>query len=158
MRINSGKIRKILGRVRTAPKRILKPFALKKHQDASVWMQHSQLFIWFRKSNKDFFSYTIFLVKKNKCEKILKLWENCYFIILSIHILKLEISWCDSPSPCWVVMAGASLRRKDREPAGYKSRPLSHAQADVVFRQWRLHEELALLLFPSAVWHPSRLH
>jgi hypothetical protein len=27
--------------------------------------------------------------------KILKLWENCYLIILSIHILKLEISGCD---------------------------------------------------------------
>jgi hypothetical protein len=52
-------------------------------------------FIWFRKSNKDF-SYTIFPVKKNKCWKNLKLWENCYLIILSIHILKLEISGCDN--------------------------------------------------------------
>jgi hypothetical protein len=40
------------------------------------------------------------------------------------------------------VMAGASLRREDREPTGYKSRPLSHAQADVVVRHWRLHGEL----------------
>jgi hypothetical protein len=28
-------------------------------------------------------------------EKFLKLWENRYLIILSIHILKLEISGCD---------------------------------------------------------------
>jgi hypothetical protein len=28
--------------------------------------------------------------------KILKLWENRYLIIISIHILKLEISGCDS--------------------------------------------------------------
>jgi hypothetical protein len=34
MRINSRKIRKILGRIWTAPKRILKPFALKKLPDA----------------------------------------------------------------------------------------------------------------------------
>jgi hypothetical protein len=58
-------------------------------------MQHTQLFIWFRKSNKDF-SYTIFPVKKINVEKVLKLWENCYLIILSIHILKLEISGCDN--------------------------------------------------------------
>jgi hypothetical protein len=30
-------------------------------------------------------------------EKILKLSENRYLIIISIHILKLEISGCDSP-------------------------------------------------------------
>jgi hypothetical protein len=35
-------------------------------------MQHSQLFIWLRKSNKDF-SYTTFPVKKNKRWKILKI-------------------------------------------------------------------------------------
>jgi hypothetical protein len=42
------------------------------------------------------FSYTIFPVKKINVEKILKLRENCYLIILSIHILKLEISGCDN--------------------------------------------------------------
>jgi hypothetical protein len=41
------------------------------------------------------FSYTIFPVKKINVGKILKLWENRYLIILSIHILKLEISGCD---------------------------------------------------------------
>jgi hypothetical protein len=42
------------------------------------------------------FSYTTFPVKKINVGKILKLWENCYLIILSIHILKLEISGCDT--------------------------------------------------------------
>jgi hypothetical protein len=94
MRTNSKKVRKILGRIGQHLNTFLKPFALKKHWEASAWVQHSQLFIWFRKSNKDF-SYTIFPVKKINVGKILKLWENCYLIILSIHILKLEISGCD---------------------------------------------------------------
>jgi hypothetical protein len=42
------------------------------------------------------FSYTIFPVKKINVGKILKLRENRYLIILSIHILKLEISGCDT--------------------------------------------------------------
>jgi hypothetical protein len=42
------------------------------------------------------FSYTIFPVKKINVGKILKLLENRYLIILSIHILKLEISGCDT--------------------------------------------------------------
>jgi hypothetical protein len=46
-----------------------------------------------------FFSYTRFPVKKINVGKVLKLWENCYLIILSIHILKLEISGCDSLKP-----------------------------------------------------------
>jgi hypothetical protein len=42
------------------------------------------------------FSYTIIPAKKNKCWKNFKIYEkNCYLIILSIHILKLEISGCD---------------------------------------------------------------
>jgi hypothetical protein len=48
----------------------------------------------FRKSNNGF-SYTIFPVKKINVGKFYKLWENCYLIILSIHILKCEISGCD---------------------------------------------------------------
>jgi hypothetical protein len=95
MRINSRKIRKILGRVWTSPKRILKSFCTHKPLDASTWMQHPQLFIWFRKSNKDF-SYTIFPVKKINVGKNLKLWRNHCLIVLSIHILKLEISGCDT--------------------------------------------------------------
>jgi hypothetical protein len=45
---------------------------------------------------KQGFFYTIFSVKKNKCWKILKLLENRYLVVLSIHILKLEISGCDT--------------------------------------------------------------
>jgi hypothetical protein len=40
------------------------------------------------------FSYSIFPVKKINMEEILKLRENCYLVILSINILKLEISGC----------------------------------------------------------------
>jgi hypothetical protein len=91
----------------------LKPFALKKHQDASAWMQHSQLFIWFRKSNKDF-SYTIFPVNKINVGKILKLWENCCLIILSIHTLKLEISGCDKSTPLKGISSRDSKKEKTR--------------------------------------------
>jgi hypothetical protein len=45
------------------------------------------------------FSYTRFPVNKINVGKILKLWENRYLIILSIHILKLEISGCDGNRP-----------------------------------------------------------
>jgi hypothetical protein len=97
MRINFGKIQKILERFWIAPKRIFETFCTQEPLDASAWMQHSQLFIWFRKSNNDL-SYTIFSVKKINVGKNLKLWENRYLIILSIHILKLEISGCDIAS------------------------------------------------------------
>jgi hypothetical protein len=62
------------------------------------------------------------------------------------------------PSPYCGVMASSYFDAQAMEPACYKSCPLSHAQADVVVRHWRLHGELALLLFPTAMWHPSRLH
>jgi hypothetical protein len=94
MRINSRKIRKILRRVWTAPKRIFETFCTQEPLDASAWMQHSQLCFDSENQTKDF-SYTIFPVKKINVGKVLKLWENCYLIILSIHILKLEISGCD---------------------------------------------------------------
>jgi hypothetical protein len=95
MRINSRKIRKILRRVWTAPKRIFETFCTQEPLDASAWMQHSQLCFDSENQTKDF-SYTIFPVKKINVGKVLKLWENCYLIILSIHILKLEISGCDN--------------------------------------------------------------
>jgi hypothetical protein len=57
-------------------------------------MQHSQLLFNLENQSKDF-SYTIFPVKKINVGKILKLSENRYLIIISIHILKLEISGCD---------------------------------------------------------------
>jgi hypothetical protein len=43
-----------------------------------------------------YFSYTIFPVKKNKCWNNFKIVRKFYLIILSIHILKLEISGCDN--------------------------------------------------------------
>jgi hypothetical protein len=52
-------------------------------------------FYFLKKIKQEFFSYTIFPVKKTNVGKILKLGENCYLIILSIHILKLKISGCD---------------------------------------------------------------
>jgi hypothetical protein len=55
---------------------------------------NTQLLFNLENQTKDF-SYTIFPVKKINVGKILKLWENRYLIILSIHILKLEISGCD---------------------------------------------------------------
>jgi hypothetical protein len=41
----------------------------------------------------------MFPVNKINVGKVLKWWENHYLIILSIHILKLEISGCDKPTP-----------------------------------------------------------
>jgi hypothetical protein len=61
-------------------------------------MQHSQLLFNLENQTKDF-SYTIFPVKKISVGNFLKLSENCYLIILSIHILKLEISGCDKSTP-----------------------------------------------------------
>jgi hypothetical protein len=61
-------------------------------------MQHSQLLFNLENQTKDF-SYTIFPVKKISVGNFLKLSENCYLIILSIHILKLEISECDKSTP-----------------------------------------------------------
>jgi hypothetical protein len=59
-------------------------------------MQHSQLLFNLENQTRDF-SYTIFPVKKiNVGNFFLKLSENRYLIIISIHILKLEISGCDS--------------------------------------------------------------
>jgi hypothetical protein len=49
-----------------------------KQQNASVWMQHSQFFIWFRKSNK-YFSYTIFPVKKINIGKVFKIMRKLLF-------------------------------------------------------------------------------
>jgi hypothetical protein len=42
------------------------------------------------------FSYTIFPVNKINVGKVLKLWENHCLIVFTIHILKLEISGCDT--------------------------------------------------------------
>jgi hypothetical protein len=72
MRINSGKIQKILGRVWTTPKRILKPL----HTRSTKMHRHecntNNFLLDLEKSNKEF-SYTIFPVNKINVGKILKL-------------------------------------------------------------------------------------
>jgi hypothetical protein len=57
---------------------------------------NTHIIVLSRKSNNAF-SCTIFLVKKINFGKILNLSENRCLCILSIHILKLEISGCDTP-------------------------------------------------------------
>jgi hypothetical protein len=54
--------------------------------------------------------------------KILKLWENCYLIILSIHILKLEISGCDKGAGCGLTSVGACEEQVRKVVAGEASR------------------------------------
>jgi hypothetical protein len=56
-------------------------------------------FYLIQKIKQGFFFYTIFPVKKINVGQVLKLWENHCLIVLSIHILKLEISGCDIR--CW---------------------------------------------------------
>jgi hypothetical protein len=75
------------------------------------------------------FSYTIFPVKKINVGKILKLSENRYLIIISIHILKLEISGCDTclarrrcsrlAARAEVGLASVATARPDLNPADH---------------------------------------
>jgi hypothetical protein len=59
MRINSRKIRKILGRVWTTPRHILKSFALMKHQRC-IGMNATHITIYFNLENQQgFFLYYI---------------------------------------------------------------------------------------------------
>jgi hypothetical protein len=58
-------------------------------------MQHSQLLFNLENQTKNF-SYTIFPVKKNKCWKNFKIMRKLLVNFFSIHILKLEISGCDT--------------------------------------------------------------
>jgi hypothetical protein len=69
MRINSRKIRKILGRVWTAPKRIFETFL---HSRTTRCIGMNATHISLENQSKDF-SYTIFPVKKINVGKILKL-------------------------------------------------------------------------------------
>jgi hypothetical protein len=78
MRINPRKIRKILGRIWTAPKRIFETFCTQETPRCIGMNATLTTFIWFRKSNKDF-SYTIFPVKKNKCWKNFKIMIKLLF-------------------------------------------------------------------------------
>jgi hypothetical protein len=61
------------------------------------------------------FSYTILPVKKINVGKKLKLWENCYLIILYIHILKLEISSCDNISNILYSPSGNNLVKNHKQ-------------------------------------------
>jgi hypothetical protein len=70
-------------------------------------MQHTYLLFNLENQIKDF-SYTIFPVKKINVGKILKLSENRYLIIISIHILKLEISGCDRMPPALAQLLGTN--------------------------------------------------
>jgi hypothetical protein len=72
MRINSRKIRKILGRVWTAPKRVFQTFSTQEAPRCIGMNATLTTFICLGKSNKDF-SYAIFPVKKINVGKILKL-------------------------------------------------------------------------------------
>jgi hypothetical protein len=61
------------------------------------------------------FSYTILPVKKINVGRNLRLWENCYLIILSIHILKLEISGCDKSTPLKGISSWDSKKASKRQ-------------------------------------------
>jgi hypothetical protein len=73
MRINSRKIRKIPGRVRTAPKRIFETFCT--HGEPRCIGMNATLttFYLILKIKQGFFSYTRFPVKKINVGKVLKL-------------------------------------------------------------------------------------
>jgi hypothetical protein len=64
-----------------------------KHQDASSWMQHTINHFICSKTINGFSLYYI-SCKENECGEILNSWQNHFLIVLSIHILKLEISEC----------------------------------------------------------------
>jgi hypothetical protein len=97
MRINSRKIRKILGRVWIAPKRILKSFCTHEPLDASAWMQHSLNHLFnFRKTNKDF-PYTIFPVKKINVWKSFKIMKKLLFNYSLYSHPKIENFWMWRP-------------------------------------------------------------
>jgi hypothetical protein len=79
MRINSRKIRKILGRVWTAPKLIFETFSTQKAPRCVVMNATLTTFYLLKKIKQGFFSYTIFPVKKNKCWKNFKIMRNLLF-------------------------------------------------------------------------------
>jgi hypothetical protein len=68
MRINPRKIRKILGKVWTAYKRIFETFCTQEAPRCIGMNATHTTFIYFRKSNKDF-PILYFLLRKNKCWK-----------------------------------------------------------------------------------------
>jgi hypothetical protein len=73
MRINSRKIRKILGRVWTAPKRIFETLSTQESPRCIGMNATLTTFYLLKKIKQGFFSYTIFPIKKINVGKILKL-------------------------------------------------------------------------------------
>jgi galactose-1-phosphate uridylyltransferase len=71
MRINSRKVRKILGRIWTAPKRIFETFCTQE-TPRCISMNATLTTFYLIHKIKQEFSYTIFPIKKNKCWKSFK--------------------------------------------------------------------------------------
>jgi hypothetical protein len=79
MRINPRKIRKILGKVRTAPKRIFETFCTQE-APRCTGMNATHITFLFNLENQTMdFSYTIFPVKKNKGWKSFKIMRKSLF-------------------------------------------------------------------------------
>jgi hypothetical protein len=93
MIINFRKIRKILGRIWTAPKRIFETFCTQEAPRCIIMNATHKTIYLISENNKGFSLYYV------PCKK------NCYLIILSIHILKLEILGCDN----WATNHGATM-------------------------------------------------
>jgi hypothetical protein len=74
MRINSGKVRKILGRIWTAPKRIFETF-----EPRCIRVNAKITTIYLIYKIKQGFPYTIFLVKKIECWKNFKIMRKILF-------------------------------------------------------------------------------
>jgi hypothetical protein len=110
MRINSRKAGKILRRIWSTTEHIFETISTQAAPRCISMNVALTTFYFFIKSNENF-PYTIFPVKKMNVWKNLKLQENCYFIILSIHILKLEVSGCDKSTP----LNGISSRDSKKE-------------------------------------------
>jgi hypothetical protein len=72
MRINSKKIWKIFGRVRTTPRRIFETFSTQE-APRCIGMNETLTTFYLLKKIKQGFFYTIFPVKKTNVGKILKL-------------------------------------------------------------------------------------
>jgi hypothetical protein len=92
--MNCRKVRKNSRKDLTAPKRIFETFCTQE-APRCIGMNATLTTLYLIHKIKQGFSYTIFYVKKINVGKVLKLLENCCFIILSIHVPKLEISGCD---------------------------------------------------------------
>jgi hypothetical protein len=73
MRINSRKIRKILGRGWTDPKRIFETLLHSRNTKMHRHECNTQLLFNLENQTKDFFSYTIFPVKKIKAGQNFKI-------------------------------------------------------------------------------------